>query len=195
MPLIPDLAYGADTRRHKLTGDVHLLMLDGDGQVLFGRRQNTGFEDGAWHLPSGHLEAGESVVAALVREAKEEIGIRSTSSSSTSCTTHPAAAAPPVLQLPLALGDGPLLPAGQARRVVVDRTWRGGGSPELDRVCFPGGIGRMVQAVVVIVYWAGVGSDAQGSGPVACRRGRDSGRLLGRLAGASITDSPSLGRV
>ena len=26
-------------------------------------------------LPSGHLEAGESVVAALIREAKEEIGI------------------------------------------------------------------------------------------------------------------------
>jgi 8-oxo-dGTP pyrophosphatase MutT (NUDIX family) len=46
-----------------------------DGQVLFGCRQNTGYEDGAYHLPSGHLEAGESVVAALIREAKEEIGI------------------------------------------------------------------------------------------------------------------------
>ncbi|MFI9531608.1 NUDIX domain-containing protein [Nocardia fusca] len=33
------------------------------------------YEDGAYHLPSGHLEAGESVVAALVREAKEEIGV------------------------------------------------------------------------------------------------------------------------
>jgi 8-oxo-dGTP pyrophosphatase MutT (NUDIX family) len=61
--------------RHKLTGDVHLLLLNRDGQVLFGRRQNTGFEDGAWHVPSGHLEAGESVVQALIREAKEEIGV------------------------------------------------------------------------------------------------------------------------
>jgi 8-oxo-dGTP diphosphatase len=68
-------AHGADTRRHKLTGDVHLVLLNDDGEVLFGKRQNTGFEDGAWHVPSGHLEAAESVVRALVREAKEEIGV------------------------------------------------------------------------------------------------------------------------
>jgi ADP-ribose pyrophosphatase YjhB (NUDIX family) len=64
----------ASHRRHQVTADVHLLLLD-DEQVLFGRRQNTGYEDGAYHLPSGHLEADESVVAALVREAKEEIGV------------------------------------------------------------------------------------------------------------------------
>lgn len=63
-----------DTHRHKLTGDVHLL-LNADGRTLFGRRQNTGFEDGAWHVPAGHLEAGESVVQALIREAKEEVGV------------------------------------------------------------------------------------------------------------------------
>jgi 8-oxo-dGTP diphosphatase len=67
--------HGADTRRHQLTGDVHLLLRNADGQVLFGRRQNTGFEDGAYHLPAGHLEAGESVVQALTREAKEEVGV------------------------------------------------------------------------------------------------------------------------
>jgi 8-oxo-dGTP diphosphatase len=68
-------AHGSDTRRHKVTGDVHLLLLNDNGEVLFGRRQNTGFEDGAYHLPSGHLEAGESVVQALIREAKEEVGV------------------------------------------------------------------------------------------------------------------------
>jgi ADP-ribose pyrophosphatase YjhB (NUDIX family) len=68
------VTHGSDNRRFKLTGDVHLLLLDGD-KVLFGRRQNTGFEDGAYHLPSGHLEEGESVVAALIREAKEEVGV------------------------------------------------------------------------------------------------------------------------
>lgn len=71
----PTAAHGSDTRRHKLTGDVHLLLFNRDGQVLFGRRRNTGFEDGAYHLPSGHLEAGESVVQALLREAKEEVGV------------------------------------------------------------------------------------------------------------------------
>jgi 8-oxo-dGTP diphosphatase len=71
----PVTVHGADTRRHKVTGDVHLLLVNDEGQVLFGRRLNTGFEDGAYHLPSGHLEAGESVVAALIREAKEEVGV------------------------------------------------------------------------------------------------------------------------
>ena len=54
---------------------MRLLLLNGDGEVIFGKRQNTGSEDDAWHLPSGHLEAGESVVRALIREAKEEIGV------------------------------------------------------------------------------------------------------------------------
>ncbi|WP_063065721.1 NUDIX hydrolase [Nocardia violaceofusca] len=61
-------------QRHKVTGDVHLALRRGSG-VLFGQRQNTGFEDGAWHLPSGHLEADESVIEALIREAEEEIGV------------------------------------------------------------------------------------------------------------------------
>ncbi|WP_040802011.1 NUDIX hydrolase [Nocardia higoensis] len=69
-----DIATQDKSQRHKITGDVHLV-LHRDGKVLYGRRQNTGYEDGAWHLPSGHLEAGESVVAALIREADEEIGI------------------------------------------------------------------------------------------------------------------------
>ena len=41
--------HGFDIRRHKLTGDVHLLLLNTDGQVLFGHRQNTGFQDGVWN--------------------------------------------------------------------------------------------------------------------------------------------------
>jgi 8-oxo-dGTP diphosphatase len=71
----PAAAHGADTHRLKLTGDVHLILINPAGEVLFGQRHNTGYEDGAWHLPSGHLEADESVVAALVREAREEVGI------------------------------------------------------------------------------------------------------------------------
>src|ERR1700733_4475593 len=72
---VPGADRGADARRHKLTGDVHLILHSRAGEVLFGQRYNTGYEDGAWHVPSRHLEAGESVVAALVREAREEIGV------------------------------------------------------------------------------------------------------------------------
>lgn len=69
-------ASGYESRpiRHSLAGDVHLVLRRGD-EVLFGRRRNTGYEDGAWHLPSGHLEARESLVDALIREAEEEIGV------------------------------------------------------------------------------------------------------------------------
>ena len=57
----PTAAHGSDTRRHKLTGDVHLLLFNRDGQVLFGRRRNTGFEDGAYHLTG--VRAGSLAVA------------------------------------------------------------------------------------------------------------------------------------
>lgn len=73
--LAPAAGHGTDTRRHTLVGDVHLILINPAGEVLFGQRDNTGYEDGAWHIPSGHLEAGESVVTALIREAREEIGI------------------------------------------------------------------------------------------------------------------------
>ncbi len=65
----------ADSRRYKVTGDVHLVLLDDGGQVLLGRRKDTSFADGCYHLPAGHLEAGESAIEALIREAREETGI------------------------------------------------------------------------------------------------------------------------
>jgi 8-oxo-dGTP diphosphatase len=67
--------HGSDTRSYKLIADVHLLLLDADGRALFGRRHHTGLADGTYHLPAGHLEAGESVVQAVIREAREELGI------------------------------------------------------------------------------------------------------------------------
>ena len=60
--------------RLTLVVDVNVL-LNRDGCVLLGRRHNTGFEDGSLHLPAGHLEGGESLITALLREAWEELGI------------------------------------------------------------------------------------------------------------------------
>src|SRR5262249_29174296 len=54
--------------------DVLLLLTRGD-HVLLALRQGTGYADGWWNLPSGKLEAGEHLVAALVREAAEEVGL------------------------------------------------------------------------------------------------------------------------
>lgn len=62
------------TERHRSIVDVHLI-LRRNGKILMGRRANTGYGDGLLHLPSGHLELGESVVAGVIREAYEEIGV------------------------------------------------------------------------------------------------------------------------
>lgn len=63
-------------RRTRFTAivDVHVMFVR-DGALLLGRRANTGYGDGLWHLPSGHLEAGEPVLRAAAREAAEEVGV------------------------------------------------------------------------------------------------------------------------
>lgn len=56
--------------------DVHVLLVRA-GRVLLSRRRDPNpLFDGRWHLPSGKLDAGESVLEAAVREAEEEIGVR-----------------------------------------------------------------------------------------------------------------------
>ena len=60
--------------RFKLIASLYLLLIK-DDQILLMRRINTGFEDGNYGLPSGHLENNETLTEGLTREAKEEIGI------------------------------------------------------------------------------------------------------------------------
>ncbi|GIG41886.1 NUDIX domain-containing protein [Cellulomonas phragmiteti] len=47
---------------------------DGD-EVLLQRRAGTGYMDGWWALLAGHVDPGESVHEAAVREAAEEAGV------------------------------------------------------------------------------------------------------------------------
>src|SRR5918992_731064 len=61
-------------QRNKAIPAVYLLLMR-DGKVLVARRCNTGYEDGNYQVPAGHVEEGELPREALVREAKEEIGI------------------------------------------------------------------------------------------------------------------------
>ncbi|MCQ4041742.1 NUDIX domain-containing protein [Streptantibioticus rubrisoli] len=64
----------APPRRHAEIVDVHLILRRADS-VLLARRSNTGYADGLWNAPSGHVEDGEDVRTAMIREAYEEIGV------------------------------------------------------------------------------------------------------------------------
>jgi 8-oxo-dGTP pyrophosphatase MutT (NUDIX family) len=55
-------------------GAVHIIIRRGD-ELLLVLRSHTGYEDGNYCLPSGHVEEGESFSHAAVREAREEVGL------------------------------------------------------------------------------------------------------------------------
>jgi 8-oxo-dGTP diphosphatase len=73
--LMQPLADTAGNNRHfQLIVDVHLLLLS-DGDLLLGRRANTGYGDGAYEPPSGRLAERETLVEAAVRVAAAQVGI------------------------------------------------------------------------------------------------------------------------
>jgi 8-oxo-dGTP pyrophosphatase MutT (NUDIX family) len=65
---------GMKKERYTLPAAVHLFLLRGD-EILLLRRYNTGYEDGNYSVPAGHLDGGEEVKSAAIREAREETGI------------------------------------------------------------------------------------------------------------------------
>lgn len=53
---------------------VYILLEHGD-EILLIQRANTGYMDSMYSLPAGHVEQGESLKAAAIRETLEEVGI------------------------------------------------------------------------------------------------------------------------
>jgi 8-oxo-dGTP pyrophosphatase MutT (NUDIX family) len=60
--------------RYRSIIDAHVI-LRREGKVLLLRRAGNVYATGMLCLPSGHLEEGESILSAAVRETKEETGI------------------------------------------------------------------------------------------------------------------------
>ncbi len=60
--------------RFTLRCAVYAILLR-ENEVLLSRRFNTGWMDGKYSLPAGHLESDETATEAVCREAREEIGV------------------------------------------------------------------------------------------------------------------------
>lgn len=58
----------------KVIPAAYVALRRGD-EVLLLLRANTGFMDGYWAVPAGHVEAGESALTAACREVAEEVGV------------------------------------------------------------------------------------------------------------------------
>lgn len=64
-----------EMERLKLKVAVFIILIRED-KILLSRRLNTGWQDGNYGLPSGHLEANETLIEAMERETEEETGIK-----------------------------------------------------------------------------------------------------------------------
>ncbi len=62
------------TERNKATPAVYLI-LEREEKIFLIRRANTGYQDGNYNLPAGHVDAGELPTFAAIREANEEVGV------------------------------------------------------------------------------------------------------------------------
>lgn len=58
----------------KIVPAAHLFLVK-EGRILLSLRKNTGYEDGSYSVPAGHVDADEGATNAIIREANEEIGI------------------------------------------------------------------------------------------------------------------------
>ncbi|MGA8943995.1 MAG: NUDIX domain-containing protein [Thermoactinomyces sp.] len=62
------------TERFTAPVTIHLFFVQND-RILLLRRCNTGYEDGNYSVVAGHLDGGETIKQAAVREAREEAGV------------------------------------------------------------------------------------------------------------------------
>jgi len=60
--------------RFRIAVSVNVIIAKDDKYLLL-RRANTGWADGYYTLPAGHVDGNESLTSAAAREVKEEVGL------------------------------------------------------------------------------------------------------------------------
>ena len=61
--------------KEKFLSSVYLIIRNENKEILLQRRQGTKLYPGFLALPAGHIDQGENAYDAVIREAKEELGI------------------------------------------------------------------------------------------------------------------------
>lgn len=61
-------------KRYPFVTAVHWFVFNELGEVLLLRRFGTGYKDGCYSVPAGHVDGDETARAAMLREIKEEVG-------------------------------------------------------------------------------------------------------------------------
>jgi 8-oxo-dGTP diphosphatase len=70
-----DMLSASKKERPKVIPTAYLVLVRED-KILLARRYNTGFQDGQYSFPAGHLSGNEETLSqAVIREAREEIGV------------------------------------------------------------------------------------------------------------------------
>ena len=93
-------------------------------ETLFMRRSGTGYMDGHWGLPAGHLDPDESLVTGASRELHEEAGVRVEPSELDFvhvAHTAPRASSRARSRLRQRWRSGPMLPTAMPR--AADTSW------------------------------------------------------------------------
>lgn len=62
--------------KERFLSSVYLIIKNEKNEILLQRRQGTKLWPGFLALPAGHIDEGENAYEAVIREAKEELGIK-----------------------------------------------------------------------------------------------------------------------
>jgi len=65
----------SDERTHRLIPAVWVILTNENDEYFLLRRANTGWQDGMFTVPAGHIEYMEPPRKAAIRELKEEAGV------------------------------------------------------------------------------------------------------------------------